>query len=83
MSPIKELLELVLAEFQTDLRIAGMCAVINELYLHNDISDNEHRLLIAFLEQNALSGCTIGEHWWLPGLKAPRIEWLTRKVSKL
>ena len=87
MKPIKELLELMLDQYQnnpdSDIRCKGLCyAVINVRY-RDLITQEEERLLKRYLKENRPKYSRLTGFWWPKGKTAPRIEFLKKLISEL
>lgn len=80
-----ELLELLKETIKEDKKIIGMCRCVHIMHLKNKINKEEYLLLNKYISDNDPGFRSLKSlyHWWYPGLKKPRIEWLEEHINFL
>ena len=85
MRDIKELLEILLDQYQNDkiygIRRSGLCNAVYELKLIALISEQEEDAILKTLRQSRPNRS--GDWYWPRGRVNPRIEFLKKLISEL
>jgi hypothetical protein len=89
MRKISELLEIVLEELKSNDSHSGLCSVVSTCW-YMDLFTGEERIILDCYLINCKPKLRIwirkkvykSNYWWKQWDKAPRIEWLEKRIEK-
>lgn len=81
--PIKELLTILKSAVIETKNLGGMCGIIKKLAHKTTITFEESLNLELYLKQNdPKSRHSVGNYWYKPGDKGPRLRWLDTHIQQ-
>ena len=87
MKTIKELLELLLDQYQNNpdsgIRCKGLCYAMITIRYHDLITLEEEAMLRSYLRKKYIKYPSLTGYWWSKGHTKPRIEFLQELISEL